>query len=364
MAEEAIGAVGRELHPKLLADFYYDHATLGDQAAGAKHDFTAVELEKDEVAEIVYYEIFSPMVGMVVQDLKQVIPGIDGIYIEEYISLSGRYDSNMAPPRLNQFVGPSPLQQARTVFKLGEPRNPNPLFNTTLKVKDKIGMRTFAGATAVGADYRIRAYGYIYKKDAMMRETFGDIVYGVGQDIIEIPRGRKLKVTKAPVRVEKSTWDKLAGGMKQEKPMVMPMIRYAYNKIATSQNTEYEFDYPASVQDTWEELFFDFDERDALFVKGIGVRSVPHLKYLGLKLGDRLYPRDLFRVDENNNPFHFGHGDPLFPANFPLYASIPELPMGYLIHKEKGRVVVMDDGTSIVADQIITAMQGVRVELP
>lgn len=361
MAEEAVGAVGRELHPRLLADFYRAAAT---QAAGAKHDFTAVKLETDEVAEIEYIEVFSPTLGGVAEDLKQVIPAIDGIYIEEYISLSGRYDSNMAPARLHQLAGPSPLVSNRQVFKFGDPLTKDPLRNTTLKVKEKIGMRTFSGATAVTQEYRIRVYGYVYKKEETMQEIYGNILYGPGPSLIEMARGRKLAVTKDPVAITRANWDKLSGGMKQTKPIVMPMVRYAYNKLATTGNTPYEFDYAASVQDTWEELYFDFEKRDALFVQGIGVRSVANLKYIGLKLGDRFYPRELFRCDVNNNPFHFGEGAPLFPVTMPMYVPIPRLPYGYLIYNEKGRVVVMDDGTSITANQIIAAMQGIRVEFP
>ena len=375
---ENIGAVGSERNPTLIADFFYDHSTEGDQSAGAKHTFTAVELETDEVAEIEYLEIFSPQIAGVAQDLKQVIPVLDGIAIEDLISLSGRYDTNMAPPRINQMAGPTPLMSTRKVFKFGESgmdsKDPetgaiNPLVNTTLKLKKKINVYTLTGTGAVTQDYRIRAYGYIYKEDAEMREVYGDRVYGAEAPLIDHSRGMRLGITKEAIDVSRANWDSFVGGVKQAKPQIMPMIRYAYNAADTTANTAYDFDYDSSkVADTWENLFFDYNTSEAVFIKGLGVRCVANLKYLGVKIGDREYPRgggdeDLFRVDYNNNPFHFGFGYPIFPDTFPIYLSIPQLPLGYLVHNEKGRVIVYDDGTKIDAGDVVVAMQGIKVDM-
>lgn len=369
MAEQ-IGEIGAERHPTLLGDFFYDSSTKGTQTAGSKHDFDRKELESDEVAEIEYIEIFSPQVGGVAEDLKQVIPVLDGAAIEEYISLSGRYDSNMAPARLHQFCGPSPLQQTRAVFKFGETGIEDPFVNTTLKAKKTINMRTYAGASDVTSDYRIRVYGYIYKEDSELREVFGDTVYGAEATLVDYNRGVRLPVTKDEIKVEIDNWDSFVGGVKQTKPQILPLIRYAYNAVKTTANTAFDFNYEAGdVAETWENMYFDFGVGDALFIKGMGVRSPTHLERMGVKIGDREYPRtadtsDLFRVDRENNPLHFGHGEPLFPADLPLYVPIPILSLGYLIFNEKGRIIVYDDGTSVPADQIIAALQGIKVELP
>jgi len=372
MAEE-IGAVGNLLQPTLLADFEH----TGTQSAGDRYDFTAKRLESDEVAEIEYIEIFSPNAGWPGEDLKQVIPVIDGAAIEEYVSLSGRYTSNMAPPRINQMGGPAPLQGSRTVFSFGTPGIEDPFRNTTLKAKKSISIRTFAGNSDITQDYRIRVWGRLYKGEAMLRSVFGDTVYGAEATIEDRNRGKSLSVTKDAVDVSIKNWDMFVGGVKQSKPEIMPMVRYAYNKVATTANTPFDFNYSdGDVANDWENLYFDYGTSEALFVKGIGVRSQTHLKYMGLKIGDREYPRSagdekLFRVDYENNPLHFGHGYPLFPQNFPLFVPMPLLPMGYLIHNEKGRVVVYDDGTSISADDgniptagIVACLQGIKVNLP
>lgn len=369
---ENIGDVGSERNPTLIADFFFDRSVEGaDQAAGAKHTFTAVELETDEVAEIEYLEIFSPQIGGVAEDLKQVVPVLDGIAIEDLISLSGRYDTNMAPPRINQMAGPSPLMATRKVFKFGESgmESTDPFKNTTLKLKKKINIYTYAGATAITQDYRVRAYGYIYKEDSEIREVFGDRVYGAEAPLIDHSRGMRLGVTKEAIDVSRANWDSFVGGVKQSKPQIMPMIRYAYNAAVTTANSAYDFDYDSGkVADTWENLFFDFNTSEAVFIKGLGVRCVANLQKLGVKIGDREYPRgggdqDLFRVNYNNNPFHFGFGYPIFPNTFPIYLSIPQLPLGYLVHNEKGRVIVYDDGAFIPANSIVVAMQGIKVDM-
>jgi len=51
MAEE-VGARGSEIHYTLLADFYYDHSTEGDLAAGSKWEPSAKKLETNQCAEI------------------------------------------------------------------------------------------------------------------------------------------------------------------------------------------------------------------------------------------------------------------------------------------------------------------------
>jgi len=372
MAEE-IGAVGNLLQPTLLADFLH----TGAQAAGDTYDFTAKKLESDEVAEIEYIEIFSPIGAWPGEDLLHVVPVIDGHRIEEYVSLSGRYTSNMAPPRLHQMSGPSPLQSNRIVFSFGTPGVEDPFLNTTLKAKKSISIRTRAGDNGITQNYRIRVWGRLYKGEAMLRSVFGDRVYGAEATIEDRNRGKSLSVTKDAVDVSIKNWDTFVGGMKQSKPEIMPMVRYAYNAVATTANSPFDFNYSdGDVANDWEDMYFDFGTSEALFVKGIGVRSQTHLKYMGLKIGDREYPRcagdeKLFRVDYNNNPLHFGHGYPLFPQDFPLFVPMPLLPMGYLIHNEKGRVIVYDDGTSVPADDgniptagIIACLQGIKVNLP
>jgi hypothetical protein len=366
MAEDAIGYVGTERNPTLIADFTRAAAAL---AAGASFNFTASKLETDEVAEIEYLEIFSPLLGVGIEDLRSVIPVIDGHALEEYVHLNGRYDYNMAPPRLHQMAGPSPLQSQSHVFSFGTPGVEDPLLNTTLKVKDTLSVRLVAGTAATTQQIRVRAWGYLYKGEDTIKSLYGDSVYGASADMYDYNRGKHLAVEKAEVPITRDNWDMLVGGTRQNSPQVMPFVRWGYNLLATTANELYDFDYDSGrVANSYENMYFDFDENDALFVSGIGVRNPSTLRYLGLKIGDREYPRGggdetMFRVDFNNNPMHFGQGTPMFPAAFPIFMPIPELPLKYLIHNEKGRLVVQDDGTAVALNTIIAAIKGVKVDL-
>lgn len=363
MAEE-IGQPGSFMHWTLLADFLQDSS----QSAGDKWEPGAVRLEQNEVAEAVYMEVFAPIqADGTIQDLRQVLPVVDGKGIEEYISLSGRYDSNMAPPRLNQFCGPAPFGTTREVFQFGTPGVESPLTNTTLKVKNSIGIRTFAGDSNIDEPYRVRVYGVLYKTQEEMRRVFGDSVYGGESTLEDRNRNRRLTFTKEAVDITKKNWDMLVGGVRQAKPQVMPFVRYAYNAKNTTANTNYEFNYTANEVDfDYENMYFEFGVEEALAVSGFGVRSPANLKTMGIQLGsDELPKPNAFTVLRNNNPLHFGHGRPQFPEDFPIFLPIPTLKYRYVINNEKGRIFVRDNGTPITTkDAIIAALQGIMIELP
>ena len=357
MAEE-VGARGAEIHYTLLADFYYDHDTEGDLSAGSKWEPSAKKLETNQCAEITHFVIYPPTSAGVGLDLLYVFPVIDGAGIEEYVLFPGRYEWNIQPfPRNCIGASPVPLQ-------LGTPGE-SMLLNTTLKAIDSIGIRAFAGSSAVTASFRIQVYGVLYNGDEALRSVYGDRVYGEGasEELYDAARDASLTVTKPAVDVAVDNFDMFVGGVRQQKPIVMPFVRFARNKAATTANTLYEFDRTAGQAETWENLYFDFDEREALFLRYLGVRTVDHLKYLGVKIGDRVYPKpNMFRVDTMNT-MHFGLAYPYLASDIPLFFPLPRLERGYLIHNIKGRVVVQDDGTSVSANNIVVATAGIRVSL-
>ncbi|MCD6138526.1 MAG: hypothetical protein J7J91_08180 [Deltaproteobacteria bacterium] len=355
MAEE-VGARGSEIHYTLLADFYYDHDTEGDLAAGSKWEPSAKQLETNQCAEITHFVIYPPTSGGAGLDLLYVFPVIDGAGIEEYVLFPGRYEWNIQPFTRN-IIGGEPL-------KLGVPGE-KMLLNTTLKAIDSIGIRAFAGSSAVTASFRIQVYGVLYNGDEALRSVYGDRVYGEGasEELYDAARNVALTVTKPEIEVSIKNFDMFVGGVRQQKPIVMPFVRFARNKNATTQNEEYEFDARAGEAEKWENLFFNYDNREALFIRHLGVRTVDHLKYLGVKIGDRVYPKpNMFRVD-TMNIMNFGLAYPYLASDIPLFHPLPRLERGYLIHNIKGRVVVQDDGTSVSANSIVVATAGIRVSL-
>ena len=359
--KEEVGAPEAERFFTLLADFYHTDT----QSAGSTWNSPAYTLEKDEAAEITHMEIFPPVTADgTAEDLRSVVPIIDDVAIEEYVSLSGRYESVMMPPVRN-ILNTSPLQRQPSIVWFGEPCVADPLRNTTLKSKRSIAVRTIAGDTSVTADYRIRVWGVLYKTESAVKKVFGESVYGIPSVILDANREKTIRFTKKAVSVSLTRFDQLSGGVKQEKPIIMPLFRYAYNAKPTTANVEYEFNYTAKdVANTWENLFFDLNEEEAVFIKGIGVKTVPNLKYLGIRIGDKRYPKpELFRVDCPSNPFNFGHAYPLFPRDMPIFLPLVTLPYGYLIHGEKGRIIVKDNGISIPANRIVAAMFGLHISL-
>jgi len=345
-------------HPTLLADYYYDYSDEGSLGAGDTWT-QDTSLESDQVAEITHIEVFSPISGGTAGDLKRLVLTIDGQDMGQYCLINPYYWHNTAPPRA--FIYNTVWQ-----FGPGAIAETHPLMNPTFKAKKKFGIKATAGDSAVSSSFRIRIYGYLYQGEDHLRRIFGDRAYTDTATIVDRNRGVSLDVTKDAVDVSIDNWDEMVGGVKQAKPIVYPVVRYAYNASATTANTPYEFSYTADQVATAEEnLFFDYDENEAMFIQSLGVRSVNHLKYAGIKIGDRKYPAENgFRVDYPvAHPLHFGHGYPLFPQDSPVFYAVPRLNWGFLIHDEKGRVFVQDDGNSISADNIVVAIQAIYVSL-
>jgi len=346
MAEE-IGAAGAEIHWTLLAEFSH----TGTLSAGNKWE-SSYSLEKDECAEITHFVVHSPVSGGVEQDLLYVVPVIDKAGIEEYVLFPGRYSLNLQPIPTNLHGAAMQLGSVERTM----------LYNTTLKAKDSIGVRVYAGASDVTAPFRIQVYGVLYKKDEALRAVYGDTIYGEAEVIEDRTRGKSLEITKDAVDVSIDNFDRFVGGVRQNKPIVMPFVRFARNKEATTANVLYEFNYLADETEAWENLYFDFDDREALFIKRMGIKYNDHLSKFGIKLGDRVYPKpSMFSV--STAIMNFGHAYPLYPSDMPVFLPLPELKQGYLIHDEKGRIVAMDDGTPIAAGGVIVAASGVRVSL-
>jgi len=348
---------------RLLAEY---HST-GGQAANtwAKPTPRDVggELERDERAEVVFAEIFPPFSAPSTGEaLKKIIPVLDGQRYGEYISLSGELKSLMAPPKLSIW--------GNKLYSFGTPMSNNPLLSTTLKYSHTITVECLAGTTPITADYRVRLWGYVYKVDELP-QVFGTMLFPAA--LTEKARGRTLILSKAPIPVNGDTWKTLPGGNNQAIPKINPLARYAFNKKATDgKSGDYQFRYTiGNVDESDEEMYFDFDDKDALLVEGLGIRAVANLKETGLLIAGDYHPKGLIPTPLSSvtdpgaagwNNLHFGHVPPIQPTGI-LWYVIPKLEKPYLIWNEIGMVVTRDDGTAISAGDIVTALTGVRIEM-
>jgi len=353
---------------RLLAEY---HCTGGQTANTWKRPTpgdVGGELERDERAEVVFAEIFPPFSAPATGEaLKKIIPVLDGEKYGEYISLSGELESLMAPPKLSIWGG--------KLYSFGTPRSNNPLLSTTLKYSHHVTVECLAGATNITANYRVRLWGYVYK-EAELPTVFGTMGGGIpGRPdlfalLVDRARGRELPIRKATIGgipVNGDTWRTLPGGKDQSIPKINPLIRYAYNLLATDgKSGDYQFRYQTgNVAESEENLYFDLDSLDAILVEGIGIRpdAAGNLAETALKIAGDYHPKGLIPTTLTNNPLHFGWAYPFFPDTIPLYYAIPKLERAYLIWNEIGSLIVQDDGTAVVINALIAALTGIRIEM-
>jgi len=343
---------------RVLADYLHSGAQALNTWARPTPKDVGGELERNERAEVVFAEIWSPVTGAgVEEELKKIIPVLDGQRYGEYVSLSGIRASVMAPPK-GRIWGAK-------LYSFGTPMSNNPLLSTTLKYSQNITLETLVGATtAITQDYRVRLWGYVYKVDELPR-VFGTMLFPTS--LVDRARQRTLALVKEGIPVNGDTWRTLPGGKDQGIPKINPIIRYAYNKAVTDgKSGDYQFRYETgNVDESDENLYFDFDDLDALLVEGIGIRAdvAGNLANTALKIAGDYHPKGLIPTTYTNNPLHFGWAYPMFPNTMPLYYAIPKLEKPTLIWNEIGSLVAQDDGTAIVANALVAALSGIRIEM-
>jgi len=343
---------------RVLADYLHTGAQAVNTWARPTPKDVGGELERDERAEVVFAEIWSPVTGPgVEEELKKIIPVLDGQRYGEYVSLSGIRSSVMAPPKGRIWAG--------KLYSFGTPGHNNPLLSTTLKYSQTVTMETLVGATtAITQDYRIRLWGYVYKVDELPN-VFGTMLFPT--QLVDRARGRVITLTKDAIPVNGDTWKTLPGGKDQAIPKINPFIRYAYNKNATDgKSGDYQFRYDiGNVDESDENLYFDFDVLNALLVESIGIRADAggNLAKTALKIAGDYHPKGLIPTTYTNNPLHFGWAYPFFPDTIPLYYAIPRLERPYLLWNEIGLLIAQDKGAACAANSLIACLTGIRIEM-
>jgi len=355
---------------RLLADYTHTGVQVANTWARPSPAAVNGELERDERAEVVFAEIFSPAPGGAEELLRKVIPVLDGQRYGEYVSQSGVLSSNIAPPRRSIWGG--------NLFSFGAPHSNDPTRSTTLKYSEHITVECLAGNANITADYRVKLWGFVYKVDELPK-VFGTMIFPA--PIRESARNRVLTLSKAPIPVNGNTWKTLPGGKDQSIPKINPFVRFAYNLLATDGIMgDYQFRYPTGrVSDSDENLYFEFDSLDALVVEGIGVRPdgfAGNLAQTGLLISGDYHPKGLVETTwrgawgVGDNPLHFGlvypfiHYEAGATQEIPFWYAVPRLDRPCLIWNEKGMLVIRDDGVAAcAANSVIVALTGIRVEM-
>lgn len=349
---------------RLLADYTHTGVQVANTWVRPTPRAVLGELEHDERAEVIYMEITSPVDGGAEELLRKVIPVLDGQRVSEYVSLSGILSSNMAPNKRSIW--------GAKLFTFGTPMSNNPLLSTTLKYDEHLTFECLAGNANITGDYRVKAWGYVYT-ETELPTVFGTMIFPAY--LTERARNRTLTLSKAPIPVTGKSWKTLPGGKDQAIPKINPFARFAFNLNATDGiQGDYQFRYDiGNVADADENLYFDFDNLNALLVEGIGIRPDPapaaHLEHTGLLIDGDYHPKGLIPTQYLDNPLHFGlvfpyiHVEAGVPTEIPFFYSIPRLDKPRLIWNEKGLVIVRDDGTAVVANDLVVALTGIRIEM-
>lgn len=334
------------------------------------------ELDNDERGEVVFAEVYPPVLGGADEELRKIVIVADGQETGKYISLSGIRTNNMAPPKDRIFQG--------HLYSFGTPHNNNPLLSTTLKYKQNITVATLAGPNvAITQPFRVRLWGYVYKVSELPT-VFGTMQFPAYMN--DITRGRTITLNKSPIPVNGDTWLTLPGGKDQAIPKINPFARYAYNLLATDgMQGDYQFRLETGgVLEEQEDMYFDFDDKDALLIQGLGIAPANEILFplglgslarTGLRIGGDYHPKgpttrqSMYPTDVNINELNYGLWPVAiaaipFPPPLDVYVAIPKLDKPYLIWNEIGYVVVRDDGTAAVPVNTITAcLTGIRVEM-
>jgi hypothetical protein len=369
---------------------HYELRLLADYVGGAQAVNTwarptplAVggELEQDERGEVVFAEIFPPVLGGADEELRKVVIVVDGQETGKYVSLSGVRTCLMAPPKDRIWSG--------RLFSFGTPRNTNPLLNTTLKYKQNVTVACLAGpAIAITQPYRVRLWGNVYKASELPSAFNGGIMQFPAY-LNDTARRRTCLINKAPIPVNADTWLTLPGGKDQSIPKINPFARYAYNLANTDTlQGDYQFRFEtAGVVEEQEDMYFEFDDKDALLIEGLGIAPANDILFplglgalarTGLRISGDYHPKgpttrqSLYPTDVTINQLNYGLfpilvGDvPLPPFNpLDIYIAIPKLDRPYLIWNEIGYVVVRDGFIPgfVAANTIVAALTGIRIEM-
>lgn len=375
---------------RLLAD-YTQPAPPAVQAANTWNRPTPAavggELEADERGEVVFAEILPPVDGIGIndEDLRKVVIILDGHEVGEYISLSGIRTTLMTPVKERVW--------GAKLYSFGTPRSTNPLLNTTLKYKGNVTVACLAGPAAAGItgasqQYRVRLWGYVYKANELSTAFNGGIMLFPAQ-LVDHARRRTVLINKNPIPINGDTWQTLPGGVNQGIPKINPFARYAYNALVTDGlQGDYQFRFTqGGVIEENENLYFEFDDKDALLVQGLGISPsfdtlmppagvFPNLARTGLRIDGDYHPKgpttrlSMFPTDALMNQLNYGWlpvtlntAAPIVPLD--IYAVIPKLERPYLIWNEIGYVTIRDNGVAVPADPlgVTVAVTGIRVEM-
>ena len=295
------------------AHLWNAYATNNAISANGSHLTLKYTVESDEALELV---------GLgVVPDYAAGVSNLDYLDIE----VNGK---KAIGPLLCNHLGlnmmPAILRaHKRPLFTLG-PAMVRETVTLKLKSRDILGLRFYAGATAVSQPYHVYPFGVRYEGDAIMRRLFG---------------------------VDCAHFDTISGGMAQARPTKELLLLVLRNKAATTPNKWYDMEEKLT-----DESEFTVEDYEFVEIERIGVKPFTNLQDFQLMIAGKTWPRDYpFRVAPTLNQLPFGDDDDYKGPYKP-----PE-PLRPAISKQKFKVQVRDNGTAVSATEAWAYLMGTKI---
>jgi len=326
----------------------------GTQSKDSEWISPTYELAPDEVLEIYRMEIIPPVdtTAKVIKKLKYVTLRIED---NEYGTI--RINSIMNPLESPDNIGVAVNFGIPYLWRPITGKIPSAIEGTCPKVArgQRFCIKTVADED-ITQDYTV------VLKCARVRGA-NKLIEVIGTPLISVTFMLDTDVYTKTIPVSLETFDQLPGGLKQSVPQILPWFTYARNKVATTPNAWYEFDYPNFVKEDWMDLSWNLVNKEvAYLVNAIGV--IPHANSKALRLYvDGRITNPEFSITTTKNFF--------YPAmtystdtNALLKRAGPRfLSKSFLFHGVKGGIQIVDNGTSIPADGIEVMIYGTKFVL-
>lgn len=318
-----------------------EHDHTGALAADAVENSTVETFGTDEGYQIDKVFIYPPFsAGGALENLT-----VQLVIDSEVVDLIHLHSSNYPPYLSNsKWIG----------IPLGDHLSNDPIKNTCLKGKTKLQVRCTGGAGGITGDYKIKLLGDYFKEDAAVRRLLGGMFNPVPSTFYDFQRNKSVTVSRPTPCTILNLTEMSGGAPKAPKPRVLPYIAFAWNKSATTANTEYNYTLVGEFVDKdWEDFDWNLDATEAILITHLAAGEVTNSKELWIEIADLEYPRKHFDIRLNTNELPFSNFD----------TEQPLMKYNILMHDEKSILKVKDDGTIVPADTLLVGVWGKKFEL-
>lgn len=361
------GSAGTEYRTGQSTAFYID---IDNQ------NLNEYQLDNTSCMEVEGVEILGPYTGTYREQLGAV-----------RLVVGGKYNSNIIFNELNApaFLGNAPnvnneFRDGNVCVNLGKamlaggPADgacPKVGPGENLEVAVTLAKTTDGGSASITTPMIVRLHVVEVKGEQKLAEVlthYGHLVNGqVDQSFeigdIENVENNPIKAIAKQVPGPNETfmmadWSRLHGGNEADKPYIENYIGYSQNMAATTPNEWYEFAMTGNkVNQSWQELSWNLDKKEAVKITHLGLLSHSNLETLRLfKTGRAKLPE--YRCSPSINPLPIGQG--LYTDDL-MYNGPARLGRGFWVWNEKASVQIKDNGTAVPA-WAATPTRGAKIQ--